>query len=164
MSQPSKVRSRVLAALAAVALLVFGAFQVASAGPVAQDKQQVIEQPPLSEFAQDQAKLAGEPSALVTPQLVFAVVNSDGSLSGQNFGASGSARLGVGTYEVFFGGSVITGGAYTASIGLAGNVGASAPGEITVVGRVGTANGLFIQTFDSTGALADRGFHVHVAF
>ncbi|MBB5960271.1 hypothetical protein FHS29_006894 [Saccharothrix tamanrassetensis] len=152
-----------LAALAAIALLVFGAAQMASAGPVAPQGSPTIEQPPLSPAAQEQAKLAGAPTAQLTPQLVFAVVDN-GTLTGQNFGASGAARVGVGTYEVFFGASDITGGAYTASIGIPGSVGASPSGEVTVVGRVGTTNGLFIQTYDSAGALADRSFHLHVAF
>lgn len=64
---------------------------------------------------------------------------------------------------VFFN-QVITSGVYTASIGLCGNIGASAPGEITVIGRGLMTNGLFIQTYTSAGVLADRGFHVSVQF
>ncbi|RKT57385.1 hypothetical protein [Saccharothrix australiensis] len=163
MFRSSTVRNRVLAALAAIALLVFGAAQMASAGPVGAQGAPSFEQPPLSAAAQEQAKLVGVRSAQVTPQLVYAVVDN-GTLTGQNFGASGAARIGVGTYEVFFGASDITRGAYVATLGLPGNVGASPSGEVNVVGRIDTANGLFIQTFDSAGALADRSFHVHVAF
>jgi len=163
MSQPSKAKSRVLAALAAIALLVFGATQMASAGQAGHQAKPTAEQPPLSAAAQRQAALAGGPSALVTPQLVYAVVDN-GTLTAQNFGASGAAKLGTGTYEVFFGGSNIVNGAYVATVGIPGNVGVSPSGEVVVVGRAGTTNGLFIQTFDSAGNPADRSFHVHVAF
>jgi hypothetical protein len=56
----------------------------------------------------------------------------------------------------------ITGSAYIATIGLAGSFDISAPGQITVVGRAGNANGVFVQTSDSTGTPTSLGFHLAV--
>ncbi|QPP07851.1 hypothetical protein G4Z16_17205 [Streptomyces bathyalis] len=99
-------------------------------------------------------------------KVVRAVVREDASLvRGQSFGAASSSRVSslIGTYQVCFK-VPVTNGTYTASIGLPGNSGDSDPGEITVVGRADTRNCLFIQTYNSAGALADRGFHVVVAY
>ncbi|GGR56085.1 hypothetical protein GCM10010251_86330 [Streptomyces aurantiogriseus] len=99
-------------------------------------------------------------------KIVRAVVRDDGTLvAGQSFGASSATRVEnpVGTYQVCFD-VPVTNGTYVASIGIPGNSGVSAPGEITVVGRAGTDNCLYIQTFDSTGVLADRSFHVVVVY
>jgi hypothetical protein len=90
---------------------------------------------------------------------LWAVVNSDGTLA-RGFHAASATHLATGTYQVTFDRDV-TACAYTATIGLSGTSGSSSPGEITVVGRAGIPNALFIQTFDSAGALSDRGFHVH---
>ncbi|CCH34717.1 hypothetical protein ABZ816_29845 [Actinosynnema sp. NPDC047251] len=163
MSQPSKTAFRVAAALAVLVLVVFGAVQVASAGPDAPGVVRTSEQPPLSAWAQEQAKLAGGPRTQATPQLVYAVVDN-GVLTSQNFGASGATRVAVGTYEVYFGNFAIAAGSYVATLGIPGNVGFGPPGEVTTVGRVTTTNGLFVRTYDSTGVLADRAFHVQVAF
>lgn len=76
--------------------------------------------------------------------------------------ASGQvSKIATGTFDIRFDIGLLQ-CAYTATIGLPGNTGSSAPGFITVVGRAGTSNGLFIQTFDTAGALADRSFHVVV--
>lgn len=76
--------------------------------------------------------------------------------------ASGQVtKIGTGTFDIRFD-IGIRQCAYTATIGLTGNSGASAPGEITVVGRAGTNNGVFLQTFDSAGNVADRSFHLLV--
>jgi hypothetical protein len=91
---------------------------------------------------------------------LFAVVNPDGSLA-RGFGAVSSQRLAAGQYEVVFNRNV-TGCAYIATIGLSGSSGASPSGEITVVGRAGNANGVFLTTTDSAGNFADRGFHLAV--
>ncbi|MBP2338957.1 hypothetical protein JOF41_005135 [Saccharothrix coeruleofusca] len=169
MSIPTAARSRVAAALAVLALLVVGTAQIASAGPStgsgAQGETRVLEQPPLSADSAKHANVtSGEVSAQAFRQTVSAVVNSNGTLAaGQSFGATAASRIGVGTYEVFFN-QVITAGTYVATIGIAGNVGASTPGEVTVVGRVTANNGLFIQTYNSAGTLTDLGFHTVVMF
>lgn len=99
-------------------------------------------------------------------RIVRAVVREDGTLvAGQSFGAESATRVEnpVGTYQVCFK-VPITNGTYVATIGLPGNVSTSAPGEITVVGRIGTSNCLYVQTFDSAGTPADRSFHVAVVY
>jgi hypothetical protein len=95
-----------------------------------------------------------------TSQAFFAVVEPTGALA-RGFQAVSATRLSVGTYQVVFSHD-LTGSAFVGTIGLSGSAGASAPGEITVVGRAGVPNGIFVQTFNSTGALADRGFHIAV--
>lgn len=99
-------------------------------------------------------------------KVVRAVVRDNASLvRGQSFGAASATRVNqlIGTYQVCFK-VPITNGTYVASIGLPGNVGDSDPGEITVVGRADTRNCLFIQTYNSDGVLADRGFHVVASY
>ncbi|UQI48329.1 hypothetical protein M1P56_30430 [Streptomyces sp. HU2014] len=93
---------------------------------------------------------------------VRAVVQANGVLvAAQSLGATSSTRLSVGTYQVCFN-VVVTRGTYLATVGLPGNTGTPPTGEITVTGRAGTTNCLFLQTFNSAGALADRSFHVVV--
>ncbi|WP_058042958.1 hypothetical protein [Streptomyces roseifaciens] len=109
------------------------------------------------------AAASSDSAAALAQQIERAVVAADGTLvAGQSSGATSATKLSVGTYQVCFN-VPITNGTYVASIGIPGNVGTSAPGEITVVGRFNTNNCLFIRTFNSAGALEDRGFHVHVA-
>lgn len=91
---------------------------------------------------------------------LFAVVNPDGTLARGRFALS-SKKLGTGQYEVIFLFNVRS-AAYLASIGLSGFVGASAAGEINVVGRVSDVRGVFIETANSSGALTDLGFHLGV--
>jgi hypothetical protein len=90
----------------------------------------------------------------------FAVVNADGTLA-RGLRAASAQRLGLGVYEVVFNRDV-TAGAYVATIGLSGAVGAANPGEITVVGRAGNTKAVFVTTHSSTGAPADAGFHLAV--
>jgi hypothetical protein len=94
-----------------------------------------------------------------------AVINSDGTIaegSTKPYKATAASHLGTGIYEVDFSGNVQH-CAYNATIGLAGTAGASAPGFITVVGRVSNpVHGLFIETFDTAGTLTDLGFHLTV--
>jgi hypothetical protein len=89
-----------------------------------------------------------------------AVVNANGTFA-RGFGVVGTSRLGLGTYQVIFNRNVRL-CVYNATIGLAGAAGSSPPGEITVVGRATSVNGVFITTHNSAGAPADRGFHLHV--
>lgn len=97
-----------------------------------------------------------------TAQLWFAVVNADGTVA-RGFPISPTAtHISTGTYEVDFK-TGITACAYNGTIGLSGTSGASVPGLITVVGRAGNPKGIFVQTFNATGALTDLGFHIEVA-
>jgi hypothetical protein len=95
-----------------------------------------------------------------TAQTFFAVVNANGTLA-RGFGAISSAKLGTGLYQVVFSHDV-TGSAYVGTTGLTGNVGVAPSGEIAVVGRSGIPNGVFVETFASNGAAADRSFHIAV--
>jgi hypothetical protein len=91
-------------------------------------------------------------------KVLWAVVNSNGTLA-RGRGARDANALGSGGYEVLFDRNVRR-CAYTATIGLSGAKGNSSPGEITVVGRNGATNGVFIKTRNSSGASANRGFHL----
>jgi hypothetical protein len=136
---------------AAVVLAIGTAQAVPNVTPVAAQQEDKNEPRPASQTAAELA-LGGT--------TYWGVVNSNGALARHRGGVSAS-RLGVGTYQVVFLDN-ITRCAYTATIGLPGTSGASAPGEITVVGRAGEPRGVFVQTFTSAGAVADRGFHLVV--
>lgn len=153
---------------AAIGLVAFPAL-TASASPAhpgpaaaAGTAGQPAQQPPLAPFKHTQAfsvtgTTAGMPP---TAQSFFAVVGSTGGVA-KGFQATGATLLATGTYQVDFTQN-ITGCAYLGTIGLTGSVGASAPGEITVVGRAGAANGVFVQTFNSAGAPANLAFHLGI--
>ncbi len=49
---------------------------------------------------------------------------------------------------------------YSATIGLNGAEVAEEPGQISVLGRAGATNGVFVETTDSAGTSADRGSHL----
>jgi hypothetical protein len=118
------------------------------------------------QLIQDPGEDPGKGHKRPDQKTVRAVVTSNGTLvATQSFGAISATRVEspVGTYQVCFN-VPITNGTYVATVGLPGNVGASQPGEITTVGRFGTNNCLFIQTFSSGGQLADRSFHVTVTY
>ncbi|MFK3979978.1 hypothetical protein ACI2K4_06285 [Micromonospora sp. NPDC050397] len=96
-----------------------------------------------------------------TAQAFFAVINGGNGTVVRGFGVASAARLAVGMYQVIFTHDV-RGSAYVGTIGLTGSDGQSPAGEIAVVGRTGVANGVFVQTFNSAGAFADRSFHLAV--
>ncbi|MDG4829145.1 hypothetical protein O7627_07475 [Solwaraspora sp. WMMD1047] len=123
-----------------------------------------LQQPPASITDEERAVIESVPATFrgmpPTAQTFFAVVNANGSLN-RGFGVASSTRLALGQYQVLFSHDV-TGSAYVATLGLSGSVGGSPPGEIAVVGRNGNPNGVFVQTFNSAGGAADRGFHLSV--
>ncbi len=96
----------------------------------------------------------------VSSQTLTAAVTSAGVLD-RNVGAVSAARLGVGLYEVIFNQNILA-CAWQATVGSAAASGTEPTGEIALVNRAGNANGLFLTTFASNGAAADRGFHVSV--
>ena len=124
----------------------------------------VREQPPLSEEVQRAARAAIIPAAAARATgTLFAVVNGfDGTLA-RGAGAVSAAKIPgfTGAYEVLFNQDVDR-GAFLATIGLSATSGQEVPGEIVVNLRVGTTNGVFVQTSDSSGADADRSFHLAV--
>ncbi|MFI9644156.1 hypothetical protein ACIG87_29580 [Micromonospora sp. NPDC051925] len=119
--------------------------------------------PSASDIAAASALLVPATSAGMPPtaQLFFAVVEATGVLN-RGFGVVSSARLAVGQYQVVFSHDV-TRSAFVGTIGLTGSVGTSPSGEIAVVGRFGVPNGVFVQTFTSAGASADRAFHLTIS-
>jgi hypothetical protein len=131
-----------------------------SDGQTTTQAQPNLEQPPPTAGAEAALVPATAVGMPPTAQTFFAVVNADGSLA-RGFEAVSAQRLVDGQYEVIFSHDV-TGSVYVASIGSSGSVGIEPTGEITVVGRFGTPNGVFITTTDSTGSFADRGFHLAV--
>lgn len=88
----------------------------------------------------------------------FAVVNSDNSLArGRN--VVSVDNLGSGISIVHFA-SDKTQCAYTATVGLSGSSGISSPGYATVVGAAVDPNGVFMDTYGSSGTLAALGYHL----
>jgi hypothetical protein len=118
------------------------------------------QQPPMTAEANPEfvpATAAGLPP---TAQTFYAVVNQNGSLA-RGFQAVSSARITTGQYQVLLSHD-LTGSAFIASIGDPGSLVIPPGGEISVVGRLGAPSGVFIATRDSSGNLADRGFHLTV--
>jgi hypothetical protein len=99
-----------------------------------------------------------------TAQVLWAVINADGT-EARTFPSAAtavtSAHLGTGGYQVLWTGKNLTGCAYQATIGNAAT-GTSADGFIQVDARAGQPSGVFIQTRDTAGAVADRPFHLAV--
>ncbi len=144
---------------------------IAAAAPTAQvDRtaartvQHAADQPPVSsaEAAKAEAALVPATAAGMPPtaQSFFAVVNANGTLA-RGFQAVSATSLGTGVYQVVFSHD-ITGSAFIGTIGLSGSVGISPAGQISVVGRFGLPNGVFVQTFNSAGVPANLGFHLAV--
>jgi hypothetical protein len=84
---------------------------------------------------------------------LWAVVNLSGT-TGATSGVTGSAKIGTGQYEVVFNRDV-TGCSYQATM-------SQTPGETIAQPRVGVPNGVFVGTYTSAGAGADRAFHLAV--
>ncbi len=95
-----------------------------------------------------------------TAQVLWAVVNSDGTLARAFPRQATSSRITTGSYEIDFL-KPVDACAYVATIGNAG-LGNPPHGTIVVAARAGQPLGVFVETRDTTGALADRGFHLGV--
>jgi hypothetical protein len=120
------------------------------------------EQPPLSEKEKAEARAAIDESAAAGGAgILFAVVNGNGTLARGSGAVSASKLPATGEYQIIFNKSVNR-GAFLSTIGLSADSGQSPPGEIIVNLRVGTTNGVFVQTSDSEGKDADRSFHLAV--
>ena len=93
-----------------------------------------------------------------------AVINGNGTVrraSTLPYGVSSSTNIGTGTYDLRFNHN-IGGCAWVGTVGFGtfgGNTGAA---EITITGRSGTNNGLFVTTANSAGTLTNEPFHVIV--
>jgi hypothetical protein len=89
----------------------------------------------------------------------WAVVAADGALPRKN-GAASVTKLGLGDYEVVFGGNV-SACAYNATLGTTDTADPPA-GEVGVAQRSGNGNAVRVITRDSAGDPADRPFHLTV--
>jgi hypothetical protein len=88
----------------------------------------------------------------------FAVVNSNNTLArGRNVLAVDNIAPGV---SVVHFASNKTQCAYTATVGLSGSSGTSAPGYATVVGAAVDPNGVFMDTYNPAGSNAALGYHL----
>jgi hypothetical protein len=94
-------------------------------------------------------------------ELLWAVVDGDGEAIVRGNGAVSVNRSVAGIYQVRFTRNVRN-CVYVASTGLTGASGNPPPGEIAVVGENASVRGVWVQTFDSAGASADRDFHLLV--
>jgi hypothetical protein len=90
---------------------------------------------------------------------LWGVVSEGGTLTRKG-GAESVTKLGTGDYEVAFGGDV-TPCAYNATLGT-GDTGDPPAGEVGVSSRAGNAKAVRVVKRDSTGAAADRPFHLTV--
>jgi hypothetical protein len=103
----------------------------------------------------------GKASTLVAatttvPQRVFAVVNADGTkLRGK--AVASTAHLSAGVYDVRFNRNIST-CAWTGTVGFGTFSGSTAASMISITGRAGTNNGLFVQTFNQAGTPTDLPF------
>ncbi|GAC1405850.1 MAG: hypothetical protein NVSMB64_11020 [Candidatus Velthaea sp.] len=105
---------------------------------------------------------AGLAGPAVIAKTYSAIVNADGSMAVGPAGAF-SDNLGgsnPGSFEVIFP-SNITRCVYTATLGDA-FAGVAPPGFITVDLRFNNPNGVFVSTYNTSGARAYRSFHLHV--
>ena len=111
-----------------------------------------------------QSNVAGKTShakvSAVVASRVFAVVNSNGTLA-RGRGVTSVSRLGIGQYDIRFSRNIAA-CVWEGTIGLGVFGSSAAPGFITVNGRIGTNNGLFVTTHRTTGAAADAPFHALV--
>ncbi|MEO7060351.1 MAG: hypothetical protein ABI083_11565 [Lapillicoccus sp.] len=103
--------------------------------------------------------VAATPAA-VGPARVFAVVNADSTLLRGKAVAS-TSHLSTGVYDVRFTKN-ISACSWVGTVGFGSFSGSTGPAMITITGRAGTNNGLFVTTFDSTGAPADLPFNADV--
>lgn len=144
-TEMNKLLSRGFGAAAAAALLMSssgGAF----AAPLAQQPK-----------GAPHADAVGGPSGVSG----WAVINSDGTIA-RKLNAISADRISTGSYEVIFN-SKITKCAYTATTGDPGSTATPGPMFIGITGRDSNARGVFVATYDQSGASADTPFFVNVA-
>jgi hypothetical protein len=93
-----------------------------------------------------------------------AVINANASVARAStlpYHVTSSTSLGTGLYDLRFSHS-IGGCAWVGTVGLGTFEGSTGAAQITITGRVGTNNGLFISTFNGTGVPTNEPFHVIV--
>jgi hypothetical protein len=101
-------------------------------------------------------------SATCTGTHVWAVINADGSKARAGGACSGTTSSGSGgSYDVIFPKNVVK-CAYVATVGSPARSGTVPPGYAVVVGAAISVNGVFVQTFNSSGTLTPESFHLIV--
>jgi hypothetical protein len=93
-----------------------------------------------------------------------AVINSNATVlraSTLPYHVVSSTNIGTGVYDLRFSHS-ITGCAWVGTVGLGTFSGSTGAAQITMTGRNGTNNGLYITTFNGAGSPANEPFHVIV--
>jgi len=105
-------------------------------------------------------KLRGVPPAPGSTSFT-AVIAANGQFKRGNGVTAVSQPDGKGTYEVDFTNDV-TGCAYVATIGQTTSAGFQPAGFITVVGRSGTPQGVYVETQTLGGKLKNFPFHLDV--
>lgn len=104
--------------------------------------------------------VTGRPNVALNCHL-WAVVNSDGSLARTGCAGTTSNASAGGGFDVVFTNKV-RGCVYIATIGTSADSGIAVPGYVEVVGAVGDPDGVFVDTFDSSGTVTAEGFHLSV--
>jgi hypothetical protein len=93
--------------------------------------------------------------------LLWAVIDgTTGDLVRGN-GVTFTDKSDTGDYQVRFNKNV-RGCVYVATVGLPGSLGVELPGQIGVAGENASVRGVWVDTYDSLGAEADRSFHLIV--
>ncbi|RLP92296.1 MULTISPECIES: hypothetical protein [unclassified Micromonospora] len=116
-------------------------------------------QPPVTAESARSAKAALKSGATtLAARTTIVVVNANGTRAR---GVGTVIKYGVGQYEVQFA-YTVTNAVFVATIGRADACCVPPPGEISVSARLGTPNGVFVQTRNSAGTPADLGFHLVV--
>jgi hypothetical protein len=103
------------------------------------------------------ATAAGMPP---TAQVMYAVVNANGTVARAFPSSITATSLGTGVYQVTTTQN-ISGCAFVGSTGQPGNSG-TAPGQLSVAGRAGNVNAVFVETLSPTGAAANLPFHLAI--
>lgn len=104
--------------------------------------------------------------AFPTCSAFCAVINSDGTIARAHIYTTAS-HISTGEYQVLFYTSVsaqknISKCAYNVTPGETVNSGQQSATFATVAGRASTTNGVYIATYDQTGAAVDAPFHLVV--
>ena len=92
----------------------------------------------------------------------YAVLAADGTLNRPLGVGFSSQKLATGTYEVLFNGIDIRACGFVATVGSTEHSGSQTPGFVTVVGRAGHDDGVFVQTFDTSATPTDLPFHLAI--
>jgi hypothetical protein len=95
---------------------------------------------------------------------LFAVIRANGTIArtgGANPATTNKIAGFTGAYQVGFNRN-IRGCVYIGTLGGSINLGTPPDGFVVVEGRFNNLDGVFVQTFDAAGRVADRGFHLYV--